>query len=85
MFSASTPDSVIAHAKNTCIENGGHITHEYTIITGFSARGPESAYRSLEVFKQEVEGAAYTVNVEMDQQVTAFGAGAPAAEATAVR
>ncbi|PHH81595.1 hypothetical protein CDD82_396 [Ophiocordyceps australis] len=45
---AKTPDSVVQQAKDSVVKAGGKITHEYTLIRGFSVVAPEEALQMMQ-------------------------------------
>lgn len=66
---ANTPDSVITQAKNKVKELGGQITHSYTLIKGFSARGSVAMFDSIEESVAQF-ASQYRPSVEEDQMYT---------------
>ncbi|OJK03298.1 hypothetical protein ASPACDRAFT_76359 [Aspergillus aculeatus ATCC 16872] len=64
-FPAGTPDSVLQQAKDSVLNAGGQITHEFTLIKGFSADCPEEAIQQI-----STQSAAYKPTIEQDQMVS---------------
>ncbi|KAM5433326.1 hypothetical protein McanMca71_004144 [Microsporum canis] len=64
-YPEGTPDSVIQKAKETIVEAGGKITHEYNLIKGFSAEAPEDLFENLKSMD-----ASYPASIEEDQVVS---------------
>ncbi|PWY65329.1 hypothetical protein BO70DRAFT_401130 [Aspergillus heteromorphus CBS 117.55] len=64
-FPKGTPDSVVDRAKKSVVDSGGMITHEYTLIKGFSANAPEAAVQQI-----STESAAYSPHIEEDLTVS---------------
>ncbi|RAL10760.1 uncharacterized protein BO97DRAFT_406754 [Aspergillus homomorphus CBS 101889] len=64
-FPAGTPDSVLKQAKDCVLDAGGRITHEFTLIRGFSADAPEAAIQQI-----STQSAAYNPHIEQDQIVS---------------
>ncbi|RAK80091.1 uncharacterized protein BO72DRAFT_525369 [Aspergillus fijiensis CBS 313.89] len=64
-FPAGTPDSVLQQAKDSVLDAGGQITHEFTLIKGFSADCPEEAIQQI-----SIQSAAYKPTIEQDQMVS---------------
>ncbi|PWY78413.1 hypothetical protein BO94DRAFT_497593 [Aspergillus sclerotioniger CBS 115572] len=64
-FPSGTPDSVVDGAKKSIVDAGGQITHEYTLLKGFSANAPEKAIQQM-----STESAAYKPNIEKDLTVS---------------
>ncbi|RPA94710.1 hypothetical protein L873DRAFT_1700776 [Choiromyces venosus 120613-1] len=52
-FQPDTPDEVIRDCMAAVKANGGQITHEYTIIRGFSALAPEAAVNQVSTMASE--------------------------------
>ncbi|KAK5998208.1 hypothetical protein PT974_00580 [Cladobotryum mycophilum] len=59
----SATDEQVAAAKKQATDQGGSITHEYTLIKGFAVEYPEGTVTTLE----EIE---HVEAVEADQTVT---------------
>ncbi|PYH92018.1 hypothetical protein BO71DRAFT_296251, partial [Aspergillus ellipticus CBS 707.79] len=64
-FPKGTPDSVVDNAKKSIVDAGGQITHEYTLIKGFSANAPKAAIQQI-----STESAAYSPHIEEDMDVS---------------
>ncbi|PHH61569.1 hypothetical protein CDD81_8150 [Ophiocordyceps australis] len=62
---AKTPDSVIQQAKNSVVQAGGKITHEYTLIKGFSVVAPEEALQTMKASNKD-----YGMRVEEDKMMS---------------
>ncbi|RAH77977.1 hypothetical protein BO86DRAFT_321836 [Aspergillus japonicus CBS 114.51] len=60
-FPAGTPDSVLQQAKDSVLNAGGQITHEFR----FSADCPEEALQQI-----STQSAAYKPTIEQDQIVS---------------
>ncbi|RAH44226.1 uncharacterized protein BO95DRAFT_416816 [Aspergillus brunneoviolaceus CBS 621.78] len=60
-FPAGTPDSVLQQAKDSVLDAGGQITHEFS----FSADCPEEAIQQI-----STQSAAYKPTIEQDQMVS---------------
>ncbi|KAH1274367.1 hypothetical protein KXW98_008759 [Aspergillus fumigatus] len=67
-YPQDTPDSVIKDAQKSIVEGGGHITHEYQFIKGFSAEAPDTAIQSL-----STQSTKYKPIIEGDQVVSTYG------------
>ena len=69
MFSKGdeTPDSRVENVKNTLVEYGGSITHEFSgPFRGFSFAFPEPLITTLQY---EIQNAQYPVVIEKDSAV----------------
>ncbi|KAE8145578.1 hypothetical protein BDV25DRAFT_164362 [Aspergillus avenaceus] len=64
-YPKDTPSSVLEDAKNSVINAGGRITHEYQLIKGFSADAPESAVQQI-----SAQSAQYSPTIEKDMSVS---------------
>ncbi|KAK2873437.1 hypothetical protein FQN49_002378 [Arthroderma sp. PD_2] len=64
-YPQGTPDSVVQDAKKAITDAGGKITHEYTLIQGFSAEAPESVFDQVKTMSAEHQPA-----IEEDQVVS---------------
>jgi hypothetical protein len=69
-YPPETPDSVVTQAKQAIIDDGGIVTHEYTLIKGFAAKVGEKILGSVSAWGQQ-----YQVLVEEDQEVHRMGGG----------
>ncbi|OAA58868.1 Proteinase inhibitor, propeptide [Cordyceps fumosorosea ARSEF 2679] len=65
-FDDSTPDYIVAEARQKIVNGGGQITHDYQIIKGFSAIAPEKSLEIVQAF-----GSEHNIQVEEDQIMTA--------------
>ncbi|KAI9775995.1 MAG: hypothetical protein M1835_005645 [Candelina submexicana] len=63
-----TPDSVIAQAKDAILADGGVITHEFSLIKGFSANAAEEVLNTVQTFGSPDNHPV----VENDELVTAY-------------
>ncbi|KAK2755686.1 hypothetical protein FQN54_005835 [Arachnomyces sp. PD_36] len=61
----STPDSVVADAKKLVKDQGGHITHEYTIFKGFAAEVPDGALDTM-----RTQGGEHVPTIEDDNVIS---------------
>ncbi|CCC07299.1 unnamed protein product [Sordaria macrospora k-hell] len=66
-YKENTPDSVIRDAKKAIVDAGGVITHEYTLMKGFSAKVGEKTLESVSAFSENY------ATIEEDKVVNAFG------------
>ncbi|KAE8405245.1 hypothetical protein BDV37DRAFT_281916 [Aspergillus pseudonomiae] len=64
-YPKDTPPSVLEDAMKSVISAGGHITHKFEIINGFSADAPESAVQKI-----SVQSAKYNPTIEKDLTVS---------------
>ncbi|OAL74037.1 hypothetical protein A7D00_2066 [Trichophyton violaceum] len=64
-FGNEAPDSVVQKAKEAILAAGGKITHEYSLIKGFSGEMPESVMDQVKAMD-----ARYPATIEEDQVVS---------------
>ncbi|KAH8820509.1 hypothetical protein F5884DRAFT_764314 [Xylogone sp. PMI_703] len=67
-FPDDTPTDVINKAKDTIVQQGGKITHEYNLFKGFAAETPENALNTVQTLDSK-----YNPTIEEDQVVKASG------------